>query len=244
MNVTRKTTLVVLLSAVFIQSLQAQFKTSKFELGINAGTLVYQGDLSKSFIGDYKYLRPAVGLYVSKALDPYFSVRVNATFGKIGSDESKYSTPYWKQYRAFKFSSSVTELSSTLVFNPFGENSDARLSPYIFAGAGLTFLNVKRDWSKYNQTYYAKSQVQIGLGTDTLHNPPKVIAILPVGAGLRYVLSSQLSLKAEATYRFTATDYLDGFKYSGNPRNNDSYYGLSVGISYRIGGYKCPAVRR
>jgi hypothetical protein len=72
-----------------------------------------------------------------------------------------------------------------------------------------------------------------------------LIPVFPVGAGLRYQLSNSFALHAEAVYRFTLTDYLDGFKYSVNPDKRDSYYGLSVGISFRLGNnrFRCPEVK-
>jgi hypothetical protein len=226
----------------------AQFSTSKYEIGINAGTMVYQGDLARSWKGDYKSLKPAIGLYVSRTLDPYFAVRANLYVGKVAANDADYSTPEWKQLRAFKFNTLITELSSSIVFNFFGDNNAdnfRRLSPYIFAGAGVSFLSVKRDWSNLNRTAYdSKSDVQLGLAIDSANSTPKVIPVLPVGAGLRFIISSQLALNAEATYRFTTTDYLDGFKYAANPAKRDSYYGLSLGISYRLGGYKCPKAIR
>jgi len=212
-------------------------------MGINLGTLVYQGDLTGSLIGNYKPVRPALGLYVGRSLDPYFSVCANLTFGKISADEYKYDSSSWRKYRGFNFSTPVTELAASLVFHPLGENSERKLSPYFFAGGGISFLSVKRDWSKLNKNVYdEKSRVQLGLGTDTLYQTPGIIGVLPVGGGLRYVLGPQLALQGEFTYRFTASDYIDGFKYSGNANKRDSYYGVSIGLSYRFGGYKCPSV--
>ncbi|MDB5250192.1 MAG: thrombospondin type 3 repeat-containing protein [Segetibacter sp.] len=247
MSSIRKTSGVfVLFFVLAISASHAQLKTSKYEIGINLGTLVYQGDLTGRLIGNYKPVRPALGLYVSRSLDSYFSVRASLTLGKISADEyNNYDSSSWHKYRGFNFSTPVTELAASLVFHPFGENGERKLSPYLFAGGGVTFLNVKRDWSKLNKVAYdEKSKVQIGLGTDTLYNTPRTIAILPVGGGLRYVLSPQLAVNGEFTYRFTATDYLDGFKYSGNENSRDGYYGVSIGLSYRFGGYKCPSVRQ
>ncbi len=225
-------------------SLFAQYKSSPWEVGLHFGTLIYQGDLSKSFAGDYSSLHPAIGLYASRSIDPYFAIRGNFTYGKISEDEAKFTTPVWKQFRAFNFSTTIKELTASLVFSPFGDNNDRKISPYLFAGAGVAFVNVHRDWHRYDTSVYnTKSQVQQGLAIDTLHSPPRVIAILPVGAGLRYAIGSQWSLNAEATYRLTATDYLDGFKYAGNPTKRDGYYGFSLGVSYRFGGYKCPPAR-
>jgi hypothetical protein len=238
----------VIILALACPAAIAQFSKSKYELGLNLGTLVYQGDLTRSWKGDYKSLKPAIGVFVSRTLDPYFALRASLHLGKIATDESDYSTPAWKRLRAFKFSTPITELSSTLVFNFLGDNitdNFHRLSPYIFAGAGATFLNVKRDWSNLNRTAYdSKSDVQAGLVIDSAHSLPRVIPVIPIGGGLRFIISPQFALNAEGAYRFTTTDYFDGFSHAGNPRKRDSYYGLSLGISYRLGGYKCPKVLR
>jgi opacity protein-like surface antigen len=238
-------------TALFILTVSSkafsQFSNSKYEVGLNVGTLIYQGDLSRSPVGDYKSLHPALGLFVARSLDRYFSLRGNLVFGKVTADETDFSSPAWKKQRAFKFGTPITELSSTLVFNLLGGNSSEnfhRLSPYLFAGAGLTFLHIKRDWSGIDRNVFdSKSKVAEGLAVDSAHALPGVIPVLPVGAGVRFQISSQWSLNAEATYRFTTTDYLDGFKYAGNEKRRDAYYGLSLGLSYRFGGYKCPTVK-
>src|SRR4051794_40036997 len=90
----------------------AQLNTSKYEIGLNVGTLVYQGDLSTSFKGEYRSLKPALQVYVSRMLDPYFALRANLLIGKVSADESKSSSPEWKQFRNFAFNTSMTELSS------------------------------------------------------------------------------------------------------------------------------------
>jgi len=245
-SICRVTVVTAFLLAIFHSNSFAQLTSSKYEIGLQLGTLVYQGDLAKSAAGDFKLLKPSLGVYVGKTLDKYFALRANFLLGKLAADDSKYSAPAWKQMRNFNFNTTVAELSSTLVFNPLGENSNDnfhRLSPYVYAGAGVSFIKVRRDWSNLNRAAFdAKSEVITGLPLDSAHSLPKVIAVLPIGAGLRFAVNDQLSLNAEATYRFTTTDYLDGFKYAANPDRRDNYYGLSLGISYRFGGYKCPKV--
>jgi hypothetical protein len=226
----------------------AQFIPGKYEFGINAGTLIYQGALAESVLGYTRSLKPAIGVNASESLDDYFSFRVNLVRGEIGADESTYSSPAWRRERNFEFSSSVTELSTELVWDLFGKTYSEgfhRLSPYFFAGAGLTVLNVKRDWSRFNRVYFnSKSQASIGLGIDTLHKPPGIIPVLPLGAGLRWLLSNHIFLIAEGTYRLTDSGYIDGFKYATDPSRNAHYYGISVGMSYRVGRNltSCPKV--
>ncbi|MBC7651870.1 MAG: hypothetical protein H7101_08980, partial [Deinococcales bacterium] len=109
-----------------------------------------------------------------------------------------------------------------------------------------TFLNIKRDWSKINTSFFdTKSTAIIGLGIDTLHSTPKVLAIIPIGVGVNYAITNRIGIKAEATYRFTFSDYIDGFKYAANPSAVDNYYGLSLGISYKLinNSFSCPPIK-
>ncbi|MBC7721510.1 MAG: hypothetical protein H7068_05755, partial [Pedobacter sp.] len=207
MNSTTKIGMVIIATiAITNLKLIAQQKPN-YEVGINIGTLVYQGDLSATIFGSYQIPKVAVGLTVSKELDTYFALRASLLFGKIGADESKMKSPSFKQYRNFKFSTSVTELSTVLVWNILGERNDKyyrKIAPYVFAGAGLTFLNIKRDWSKINTSFFdTKSTAIIGLGIDTFHSTPKVLPIIPIGVGVNYAITNRIGIKAEATYRFT-----------------------------------------
>ena len=226
-------------------------KKSSYEIGINAGTLIYQGDIATSDIGNFQGLKPALGFYVSKQLNNYFSARANLVLGSFSADESKMNSPVWKQHRNFSFTTPVSELSTLLVWNINGEtieNNYRRLTPYIFGGVGVTFLNTKRDFSKIDTTYFdAKSATVIGLAIDKAKTTPRTILVIPIGAGLNYAITDKIGIKAEATYRLTFTDYIDGFSYAGNPSVNDRYYGLSIGLSYKIfngGEYSCPSIKR
>jgi hypothetical protein len=231
-----------------IQKTLAQFTPSKWEIGINAGTLIYQGDLSESALGYTKSLKPSVELWVSKSLDAYFSIRANLLQGSMGADESTYSTPDWRRHRNLTFNTSVTEVSAELVWDLSGKTYREgmhRFSPYFFAGAGFAILHINRNWSRFDTTYFnSKSAASLGLGKDTLIRPPTFLPVIPVGAGLRYMITNQIFINAEATYRITSSDYIDGFSFTGNPGKNDHYYGLTLGVSYRFGwnGMSCPKI--
>ena len=230
------------------QKSEAQFTPSRWEIGINAGTLIYQGDLSESSFGYTKSLKPSVALWVSKSLDAYFSVRANLLQGSLGADESTYSTPDWRRHRNLTFNSFVTEVSAALVWDLSGKTYREgmhRFSPYFFAGAGFAILHINRNWSRFDTTYFnSKSTAAIGLGKDTLIKPPTFLPVIPLGAGLRYMVTNRIFINAEATYRITTSDYIDGFSFTGNPGKNDHYYGLTLGISYRFGwnGMSCPKI--
>ena len=228
----------------------AQPDFSKYEVGINAGSFIYQGDLTPSALGSFKTWKPAFGISLSRILNRSFSVRLNLALGEIKGDDAKYSSPAWRQQRNFNFNSPLTEVSAMMVWNVLGKNGDefnSGISPYLFAGIGYSFLNIKRDWSNMNTTVFSpESAVQAGLVQDAAHSLPNAIPVLPLGIGVRYSLSPHISVDAESSYRFTFTDYLDGFSQSANPSKKDHYYSHSIGIIYSFikkNIVRCPVIR-
>jgi len=227
----------------------AQVVLPKYEIGIKAGTFIYQGDLTPSDAGSYKTLRPQFGIFVSRLLSRSFSARLNFDAGSISGDDSKYSQPSFRQDRNFRFSSPVYELSAQLVWDVLGKNYTRpakSFSPYVFAGIGYSFINVKRDWSRMNPAVFdPESGVPVGLAADaatTLHHGALVF---PVGLGLRYAVTQKISIIGESSYRFMSTDYLDGFSLSANPSRNDHYYSHSIGAVFTFGrkeSWDCPVV--
>jgi hypothetical protein len=229
---------------------EAQSSIPKYEFGIMGGAFIYQGDLAPSDAGSYQFLKPSWQIFVSKIWNENFSARINIARGSINGDDARYATPAWRQTRNFNFNTTITEISGSLVCNFPRYNSDGttkKLATYVFGGAGISILNVQRDWSKLNTASLdPKSSLLAGLAIDTAHSTPKVIPVIPLGAGIRYAVTHNLSVAAEFTYRLTFTDYLDGFSKSADPAKKDFYYGYSVGLIYSLfnDGIKCPKVKR
>ncbi len=236
--------------------LNAQLDFTKFEIGASMGTYIYQGDLTPAALGSWRTAGFRLGIWGSKMLTNAFSVRIQLARGSVTGDDAIYAHPEWRRQRNFNFTSPVTELSALLVWDglrkDFGQ-SRLPLSPYLFAGAGFAFLNIKRDWSNLNASYFSETDNAVtGIGADQAHLPPRVIPVLPVGIGVRYLLSSKWSVTAETSYRFLFTDYLDGFSQAANPSLKDHYYTVLLGVSYRLGKIfgknkntlDCPVVRK
>ncbi|MFY7900190.1 MAG: DUF6089 family protein [Chitinophagaceae bacterium] len=219
------------------------------EIGLGLGTLVYQGDLTRSFAGSFKQATPALQLYARKPLDAYFSVQLGVTTGKISEDEARYTNIAWKQVRSFSFTNSVTEVAALIHWNIYGENSYEnyrRLNPYVFTGVGATFLNIQRNYSRTNLAAIDTKGLN-GLRIDSAKKLPSILPVIPIGFGAKYHVSETLSLFGELSYRFGFSDYLDGFSYAADPSANDSFYGISFGINYRLqkkGRNSCPPIRR
>jgi hypothetical protein len=214
---------------------QAQIDLSKYEVGLSGGIFVYQGDLTPQQLGSYKTMKPQFALHVYRILSPAFSVRLNINRGKLYGNDAVYDNPEWRKQRNFNFSTPVTEISAQAVWS-FLESRSPRFSPYVFAGAGLSFLKIKRDWSNINTTVFGEgSEVQAGLAQDAARSLPRVIPVMPVGAGVRYSLNNRFSLIGETSYRLSFTDYIDGFSKSANPARNDHYFSHSIGVIYSFG---------
>ncbi len=227
----------------------AQSDNPTYEFGVNLGFLVYQGDLAPGRFGSFKTQKLSIGLHASKILSPFFSARANLTFGKLKGDDARYSAPDYHQQRNFNFTTPATELSALLVWNVTGKNyADKGFSSYLFAGTGLSFLKIKRDWRNINTTYFGpeSSEIWAGLAADSAHKLPRIIPVLPVGAGIKYFITPNWAVNAETAYRIATTDYLDGFSQAANPNRKDNYLGYSVGIIYRSGKKNrlgCPAIK-
>jgi len=243
----KSTTLFLLLSAE-CSRLKAQLDLPNFEVGIAGSAFIYQGDLTPSPLGSYRTLKPGVDIYISKLIDPMFSIRTNIAIGKLKGDDSKYAVPEYRQQRNFNFTTAVFEISELLVADLLKNNfarQSSRLSPYVFAGIGVSFLKTKRDWSRFNAEYFSAEPSTIqGLAADAEHSTPNAIPLLPLGIGIRYSLSRRISLSTETSYRLTFTDYLDGFRKAADPSRRDSYQTYSVGIIYQFqknnSSWKCP----
>jgi Domain of unknown function (DUF6089) len=223
---------------------KAQFVAGKNEIGLTIGANIYQGDLSPKAIGSVKTARPTLGIHYNRILTNYWSFRANLNIGSLHGDDARFTSPEYMQYRNFNFSNRLTELSVMGVYNIHGNNDNFRkFSTYAFAGAGLGFINVKRDYSRLDTSYFTSSTKLVsGLATDSAAKLPRVIPVIPMGLGIKYAILPRISLIAEGTYRYTFSDYLDGFSYAANPKLKDSYYSVSVGAVFNFGKNKmdCP----
>jgi hypothetical protein len=220
---------------------QAQHTPPKFELGVDAGVFVYQGDLAPSVAGSWKTIQPGLALQATRHLNSSFSLRALLVRASLSGNESLYSSPAYMQQRNFKFHTPLTELALHLLWRPSFVYRDPnflpRWQPYAFAGLALAQLRVFRDASNINTTYFAEgSDLYTGLAQDFTHPTPPLLVTIPLGLGIRYALNDRWGLKLESNYRFTFSDYLDGFSKSANSQLKDSYHSATLGVFLQFGG--------
>jgi hypothetical protein len=229
-------------------SAQGQQTASRYQLGIMAGGMVYQGDLANGVQGSLRTTRPAFSLWASRRFTPSWTARLALTAGSLLGDEALFESPDFRKERALAFQTPVVELSPQIVFTPFGGLMErSRVSTYLTAGISLAWVNVQRDWSRFNAAYFSETEnLPARIAEDMAQRPPSFVPAIPVGVGIRYKMNNRFNIHSEFTYRQTFTDYLDGFKLAGNPALRDHYYSVMVGLSYNLGQRNpldCPPVK-
>lgn len=238
---------------VFIALLSVTAKThaqfyKDMSIGLNGGIYIYQGDLTPAWIGSFRTLQPGFSFFAKKPINHFLAARIHFSFARLKGDDSRYSKPEYRQQRNFYFTTPVKELSAQLVWNIFGRNYDDKgIMPYIFSGAGVSLINVRKDYSRMDPSVFGESsEVFTGLAVDNARGTPRALFSVPVGIGAEYPLSNRFSVNIETSYRFIFTDYLDGFSQSANPTLKDYYHSTSAGIIYKFGnrnkGIACPVV--
>ncbi len=236
MKVSTITTAIVL-SLVFIAiKSNAQFYKD-MSVGLNGGMYVYQGDLAPSQFGSFKTITPGFSLFVTKPINSFLAARVHVSIAKLKGNESLYNNPEYRQQRNFAFNTPLKEFSAQLVWNILGKNYESNgFSPYVFSGAGVSFINVKKDYSRLDPAVFGDgSTVYSGLVADNAHGTPRTLLSVPAGLGAEYSISNRFSVNVETSYRFIFTDYLDGFSQSASPKYHDHYHSTSAGIIYKFG---------
>ncbi|MBS1776637.1 MAG: hypothetical protein JSS64_10205 [Bacteroidetes bacterium] len=212
------------------------------EIGANGSGFLYQGDLSDKPYGNFKDMHLGGGLYVKYYISPTFAVRANYYQGELSGNDADFQEE-WRQKRAYKFWSPLSEFSIMGEADLFGRRKFAsyildaphsqRWSVYANLGVGVAFVNAQRDWSKMDRSYF-RLDAPDRIEQDSANKPDRVVFVIPAGLGIRYDLSKHVSVFAEAGYRFTFTDNLDGYKYSVFSAKYDGYTTYSLGFCLRF----------
>lgn len=226
----------------------------KYELGLNVGAYVYQGDLSPQRLGSLKTIRPGIGISFGKPLSNIFSIRGVFNVASLKGNEAKYAEPEYRQHRAFAFNSSVKELGVHFQYNILGNREYwPAIEPYIFAGVSAAFIHTEKDFSNFDGAYFGEvraGEIQSLLAEDNAERSRRTVMNLPVGVGVRFNINSTWALSSASNFRLGGSDYIDGYSRSVNPEKKDHFFSQNVGVVYRMGSGKnsskaklnCPVV--
>lgn len=233
---------------------EAQFRYANtyFEAGLMGGTMNYSGELTKTIM-DFKHMHLGVGAFVRYTLNQYFTVRAQFTVGSISGNDAD-SKNLANQIRNLHFKSMLFEGDLKAEFNLLGYHPghEKKVSPYIFFGLGLFAFNPKA--RTFDQTPgVAGSYVELqplhteGQGDlfPQLKPYKKVQVSLPMGAGVKFAINSNINLGLEIGFRKTFTDYLDDVSgtYLYDPLAGEYVYDQYGGSAYKPDFYGNKSLR-
>jgi hypothetical protein len=208
----------------------------QIEVGGGLGTLNYTGDLSRTY--NFSFSRPAATVFYRYNLSHVISLKTGFTFGSLAASDKTNPIDAAAGVRNASFKVSLAELAPVFEYH-FLDWRDARnkvkFTPYLFTGLGMFFFSRH----KTNPSGASYSNVQLSL---------------PVGGGIKYVISPYWYVAAEFGIRKTFFDELDnvsgglrsrktvsGGQYAfpfGNKYDLDNYFFLGFTLSHTF--YQIP----
>jgi len=217
-----------------------------FEAGLSIGAMNSLTDIGgkkgigKRFIKDLNIgnTQVAGGVFVNAIYNYKVGLRLEATFGKLNAHDSilKGITDIAKTRfnRNLGFRTNITEVSLIAEIHPLfifvswegKDREPPRYSPYLLGGIGYFSFNP--------QTKLGRNWVDLqplsteGQGFEEYPDRPvyKLQQInFPLGAGVKYELSTFLNVRGEFVYRKLTTDYLDDVSSTYiNPNLYEKYF--------------------
>ena len=213
----RKLFLTIIGCLAVIGQLKAQDDPQyRMEIGAGLGMVSYEGDFNGNVFGNMQPMGGVVGRY---NFDPYKTLRLSATYGKLKGSSKDVKT-YYPDYadQPYEFNNSLVDVSLVFEYNfwPYGTGRDyrgaKRLTPYIYGGLGAT---------------------SVSGGSKSVFT-----ANVPIGIGVKYKMTERLNLGVDWGIHFSLSDELDGVKdpyqvkSSGAFKNTDCYSMLQVSLTY------------
>lgn len=194
-----------------------------WSVGVHGGVLT-----PKVFFGKNDFTNTKAdlgyGAFIKKQIWPALGIQADFLAGKLKADNSKslgngssLNSPYSSFETKLRYSGSLS--ANLSLGSIFWSNRQNYVQPYITAGAGLM---------NYKTTLTDAS------GNSMEYTPGKDIneLFIPVGGGLKFMLSQGINLDLGYTMNFVDADNLDG--YHSGPQNDKFSYG-HVGLEFALG---------
>jgi len=196
----------IVITALFVTNVIAQNKTENFSVGFQFGTIEYSGEVAQEIFSFDTGIHPSFGLNIAKYVTPSFNLRGNFRVGTIdGSNE------------VYNFKNRLFDINILLDYkfnNGYILKQESIIAPYVFIGAGDAV-------SMYTNKITG------------VEEQPLAYFNIPIGAGLKFNLTSKMSISLETHYNYAITDELDGV-VSSDTKWDDSFLYNSIGFSYNF----------
>lgn len=221
-------------------------KAQYHEAGIALGASTYKGEMTNNNLMNVTSPSYNVGAFYRLNINRVWALRASASYSLINQDDADAKNDF-ALLRGHKFEAQIIDVSAIIEYNFMNFRQDTKgkkrtrivhyFSPYAFTGIGLLGLN-----QRYNlQPTYGSNHI-----------------FIPLGVGIKSVITQNLNLGVEFQAKFAFTDYLDDvgvdvdrtqvegardpFYYTGNPNDNDMYFFTGITLSYIFPniGKDCP----
>lgn len=207
--------------------------------GIFIGATAFSGDVNPETTPDVADISLAFGISGKVDVMPKLGFKGSLNYVNLVGDDNNYEV---RQVRGFQFNTTVFELAGVAEWEPFGSDRyysdaggnvvmDKLISPYVYAGLGLAFVNLETDFSGYQGNNPLIAQ---GILADRMQGSTSMNVVLPIGVGVKVDLSNTISLALDFGARVSFSDYLDGISESANPDANDAYLLGGLNVLYRF----------
>lgn len=210
------------------------------EVGIGVGATNYKGEVSPQF--QWQNSRPALTVFYRRDISAPVTLRASLTAGFLRATDANVEgatggVPPLQSYRQLSLKGGLVEAAGVVEYNFLDyhnrkEQHRFHLSPYLFAGLGLYYVNTTvRSANVDLQPAFDRQGGKVGLA-------------IPAGAGLKVALNEYFNLGLEMGVRKTFTDQFD---HTGdqtpllvNSHDQDWYYYSGVSLSYTFYKILCP----
>lgn len=182
---------------------------SKSELGIFAGGSYYIGDLNSK--NHFQNTNFSTGILFRYNVHSRMSLRSNFSYGNLNASDSDSKLALLKN-RNLSFQTDFYEFVSGVEFNflPYKTgHTTHRISPYLYAQIGVFRINPKTELN--GELIELQELGTEGQGTDLNSSDyySKIQMCIPIGMGIKFSLSKNITLSLEYALRKTFTDYID-----------------------------------
>jgi hypothetical protein len=203
-------------------------KAQYSEIGFSLGGTHYTGDLIRTFRPST--IRPGGSLFYRQNFSEAVSGRFSLSGGFLHGNES-VPIDAFAEMRDARFSVFLMQGDFSIEYHFLDFRSERAMvdfSPYLALGIGLFYFNGEQN------PYASFSRIQ---------------PTIPLGVGIKYLVSPRITLGVEYSARKTFFDYLDNISFAdmgvknyryGNWYDNDWHYYLGISFSYAFYDIPCP----
>ncbi len=225
-----------------IQDASAQrWKLRRYEVGLGVGTMQIFGDIGgtadeSNWFGlkDVKFDETNLTFngIVRYKISPYISIKSNLNYGRGQASDDNTRNDRGRSYKVSLYEFSATgeyyfrpedkKYRSSALYSRKGMlNNYNTLSSYFFAGIG-----VAATFSEHGDAAIQPA--------DDYRSGMNLAPVIPFGIGVKYIIDDRLLINGDFGYRYSLTDYIEGYKQTWNSNSNDIYYFLNISLNYRL----------